>query len=137
MDEQQPEPGDFDDEVYVRAWWQWFRHHLGTTPEAQQAAKALEWARDGVFDMVLLGDPESAVTLVHRLLHAPDADLAVVAETPLADLLVHRGPEVEQDVAGMCADSEYPLWRKAVGLVVLTDEERAAVPALAMYLPEP
>ena len=134
MDEQQPEADDpFDDDVYVRAWWQWFRHHLGTTPEAQKAAEGLGWARKGVDDMVLLGDPESAVTLVHRLLHAPGADLEPVAETPLTALLEWRGPEVEQDVAKMCAED--PVWRRAVGMVVLTDEERAAVPALASYLP--
>ncbi len=134
MDEQQPGPDDpFDDDVYVPAWWQWFRHHLGTTPEAKDAAEALYWAASGVNHMVLLDDPESAVTLVHRLLHEPGADLEPVAETPLQNLLEHRGPEVEHDVTGMCAKD--PVWRQAVGMVALTDEERAAVPELARYLP--
>lgn len=35
----------------------------------------------------------------------------------------------------MCAED--PIWREAVGMVVLTDEERATVPALAPYLPAP
>jgi hypothetical protein len=136
VDEQQPSPDDpFDDDVYAPAWWQWFRHHLRPESEGQEAARALEWARDGVDDVVLLDDPESAVTLVHRLLHEPGANPEPVAEMPLTDLLEWRGPEVEQDVAGMCAKD--PVWREAVGMVDLDDEHRAAVPALAQYLAEP
>lgn len=136
MDEQQPDADEpFDDEVYVRAWRQRSQHLHGTTREAKDSATALDWADKGVNDMILLGDPESAVTLVHRLLHAPDADTEHVAETLLRDLLEWRGPEVEHDVAKMCAET--PLWREAVRLVTLNDEQRAAVPALARYLPAP
>ncbi len=136
MDVEQPGPDDpFDDDVYAPAWWQWYRHHLGKTPEAKGAAEALHWAARGVFEMVLLDDPESAVTLVHRLLHEPGATLGPVAEAPLTDLLEQRGPEVQDDVAGMCTKD--PVWREAVGMVVLTDEERNGLPALAPYLGSP
>lgn len=134
MDEQQPAADDPScDDVYALAWWQWFRHHFGTTPEAHAAAAALYWAPSGVNRMVLVDDPESAVILGHRLLHEPGTDVGPVAETPLQNLLEHRGAEVEHDVARMCAKGS--VWREAVGMVVLADEERAAVPALARHLP--
>lgn len=51
MDEQQPADGDpFDDDAYVRAWWQRYRHLHGTTPDARAAVAALDWAHRGVAD---------------------------------------------------------------------------------------
>ncbi len=133
MDERQPADDDpFNDDVYVRAWWQRYRHLHGTGPHARAAAAALDWAHRGVADHGLHSDPESAVTLVHRLLHAPGADAEAVAELPLQDLLEWRGPEVEHDIAGLCAEDA--LWRQALGFVTLTDEQRSGVPALAPFL---
>lgn len=73
------------------------------------------------------------MTLVHRLLDAPGADPEAVARGPLEDLLEQRGREVEDDIAGLCAVSA--MWRSALGLVALSEEQRADVPALAPYLP--
>lgn len=81
---------------------------------------------------MLLCDPESAVTFVHRLLHAPVADLAVVAETSLRTCWCTAVPRSSR-TSQMCA--EEAVWREAVGMVLLADAERAAVPALASYLP--
>jgi len=72
------------------------------------------------------------VSLLHRLLDAPDAVPSTVAYGPLQELLEDRGPEVEHDVSDLCAIE--PSWRRAVAQVVLTEEQRAAVPALAPYL---
>lgn len=87
----------------------------------------------GVADHGLLSDPESAVTLVHRLLDASGAAPEAVAEGPLQDLLEQRGREVEDDIAGLCAVDAR--WRRALRSVALSDEQRSAVPALAPYLP--
>lgn len=126
MDEQQP--ADDDDDVYVRGWWQRYRHLHGTSPDARAAAAALDWAHRGVADHVLHSDPDSAVTLVHRLLDAPGADLEAVAEGPLQYLLQQRGSEVLHDVAELCA--AVPVWREAVAAVALSAQDRAAAPYL-------
>ncbi len=132
VDEQQPGADEpFDDDVYVRAWWQRSGHLHGERRD-DRAACALDWAERGVLHQMRHGDPVSAVSLLHRLLDAPDAVPSTVACGPLQELLEDRGPEVENDVAGLCAIE--PSWRHAVAQVALTDQQRAAVPALAPYL---
>ncbi len=135
MNEQQP-AGDepFDDDVYVRAWWQRSEYLHGEHRD-DKAGYALDWADEGVRHQMRHADPESAVSLLHRLLDAPDAVPSTVACGPLQELLEDRGSEVQDAVAGLCASE--PSWRQAVAQVVLTDEQRAAVPALGPYLPAP
>jgi hypothetical protein len=120
--------------VYVLAWWQRSEHLHGDHRDPD-AARALDWAENGVVHQMRHGDPVSAVSLLDRLLDAPGADPEIVAINVLRELLEDRGPEVEHDIARLCASET--TWRQAVAHVVLTDEERAAVPALAPYLPEP
>jgi hypothetical protein len=135
VDEQQPLPDEpFDDDVYVRAWWQRSEHLHGTERD-DSAAYALDWAEAGVRDRIRHGDPTSAVSLLHRLLDAPGAVPEIVAHGPLQELMEDRGPEIEQDVAGLCATEA--VWRRALAAVVLADGERRAVPALAPYLAQP
>jgi hypothetical protein len=132
LDEQQPGADEpFDDEVYVRTWWQRSEHLHGDRRDAD-AARALDWADNGVMHQMRHDDPVGAVALLDRLLDAPGAVPEIVAYGPLQELLEDRGPEVEHDVARLCA-SELT-WRQAVGTVVLTGEQRALVPALAPYL---
>lgn len=132
MDEQQPAPDEpFDDEVYVRAWWQ-RSGYFHETQRSDVAGYALDWAQAGVMNHVRCADPESAVTLMGRLLDAPGADPRIVAEGPLQELLEDRGPEVQHDIADLCA--RQPIWRQALTAVDLTAEQRAAVPALDAYL---
>ncbi len=135
VDEQQPGADEpFGDEVYVRAWWQRSGYLHGEHRD-DRAACALDWAQEGVMHQMRHADPESAVTLVHQLLDAPGAFPEIVAYGPLQELLEDRGSEVQDAVAGLCASE--PSWRQAVAEVVLTDEQRAAVPALGPYLPAP
>lgn len=132
MDEQQPAPDEpFDDEVYVRAWWQRSEYFHGTQ-RSDEAGYALDWAHAGVMNHVRFADSESAVTLMYRLLDAPGADPRIVAEGPLQELLEDRGPEVQEDIADLC--TRQPMWRQAVAAVELTPAQRAAVPALEAYL---
>jgi len=132
VDEQQPSADEpFDDDVYVRGWWQRSEYFHGEHRD-DAAGYALDWAETGVMDQVRRGDPVSAVSLLDRLLDAPGAAPEIVAYGPLQALLEDRGPEVEHDVARLCASET--TWREAVGFVVLTDKQQAAVPALAAYL---
>ena len=127
-DEQQPLPGEpFDDDVYVRAWWQRFEYLHGTEHD-DGAAHELDWAETGVRDRIWHGDPTSAVWL----LDASGAVPETVAFGPPQELLEDRGPEIEQDVAGLCASQL--VRRRAVAAVVLDDGQRRVVPALARYL---
>jgi alkanesulfonate monooxygenase SsuD/methylene tetrahydromethanopterin reductase-like flavin-dependent oxidoreductase (luciferase family) len=103
VDEQQPGADEpFDDDVYVRAWWQRSEYLHGEHRD-DSAAYALDWAEAGVRNQVRHGDPVSVVSLLYRLLDAPDAVPSIVAYGPLPELLEDRGPEVEQDVARLCA----------------------------------
>lgn len=132
MDEQQPAPDEpFDDEVYVRAWWQRSGYFHGTQC-SDVAGYALDWAQAGVMERVRLDDSVSVVTLMDRLLDAPGADPHIVADGPLQELLEDRGPEVQDDIADLC--TRQPVWRQALAAVDLTAEQRAAVPALHPYL---
>lgn len=131
--EPRPDPGDpFDDDVYVRGWWQRHAHQHGHRPDLDAAGR-LDWARDGVAWQLRHGDPVSAVSLLDRLLDAPGADPAVVAGSLLQPLLEARGPDVADDVARLCAAE--PGWRQAVLAVRLAPAHRASIPALAPYLP--
>ena len=133
MDEQQPADSDsFDDDVYVRAWWQRSGYLHGTERD-DEAARALDWAEDGIRRSIREADPESPVSLLWRLVNAPGAVPEIVGDGPLTYLLQIRGPEVEQDVAETCASD--PLFRQAMAAVDLTDDERAALPQLDRYLP--
>lgn len=132
VDEQQPGADEpFDDDVYVRAWWQRSEHLHGEN-RSDEAAYALDWAETGIVWQMRHGDPVSAVSLLDRLLDAPGAVPEIVAHNLLQELVEDRGPEVEDDVARLCASET--TWRTAVGFVVLTDDQRAGVPALVPYL---
>ena len=132
MDEQQPADDEpFDDDVYVRAWWQRSGYFHGTQ-RSDKAGYALDWAHAGVMHQMRFADPESAVTLMHRLLTAPGADPQIVAYGPLQELLEDCGPEVQHDIADLCTSQ--PIWRQALAAIDLINDRRAAIPALQPYL---
>jgi hypothetical protein len=64
VDEQRPEPDEsFDDDEYVTGWWQ-RQDHLSAG--RLKAARALDWAFEGIHDHMLNADPESNTRVGER-----------------------------------------------------------------------
>lgn len=118
-----------DDDELVALWWRRSDHLMAGT---YKAAYALDWAHAAVEDRMTFDDTEGTVILLDRLLDYPNANMAVVADNLLNELLETRGPELAPMIADLTA--RYQRWQAALRAVSIDAEHRKGVPTLAAYL---
>ena len=119
-----------EDGALAIAYWREHRLASGNREERLQANEAQ--ASGDVGDRIS-DDPLSALVLMDALLAADEADPVYAGCGPIEDLLCQHGPLVADAVAQRCRQNER--WRKAVASVWLSGPERAAIPALHLFLP--
>jgi len=118
-----------DDDELVALWW---RRSDRLMNGAYEAAYALDWVYTAVDDRMTYDDTEGTVHLLDRLLDHPSANMDVVAENILDQLLETRGPELAPMIADLAA--RYHRWQAALEAVTIDAKHRKGVPALAAYL---
>jgi len=118
-----------DDDELVALWWRRSDHLMAGT---YKAAYALDWADAAVEDRMAFDDTEGTVILLDRLLDYPNANMDVVADNLLNELLETRGPELAPMIADLAA--RYQRWQAALRAVDTDFDFRETIPALAPYL---